>query len=310
MNMEIIQGATDFQLYKETAVAVGKFDGVHIGHRRLLEEILEQKEKGLQACVFTFDPLPAVLFGYSDGKALTTRAEKRMIFEHMGMDVLVEFSLNRETAAIRPERFVRDILADRLQARFIAAGEDVSFGAGGTGDMALLRLLSGECFYEVKTVPKVCVRDIEVNSTYIRSLVERGELQEAERMLGAPYTVSGKVTAGEQIGRTLGFPTANLLPEEGKLLPPNGVYASRVRCRGKVYRAISNVGCRPTVADGAPVGVESYLYDFNGEIYGESIEVELLAFQRPERRFESREALRAQLERDIRGGLAGGFPGR
>lgn len=300
--MEIIQETTDFQLYRETAVAIGKFDGVHIGHRRLLEEILQRKEQGLLACVFTFDPLPAALFGGSDGKELTTREEKRTLFEHMGVDILVEFPLNRETAAIPPETFVREILTDRLQARFVAAGEDVSFGAGGAGDIALLRSLGGECFFAVKTIAKVCVDGIAVSSTRIRSLVEQGRMRDAERMLGAPYTVSGQVTRGSRIGHTLGFPTVNLVPQEEKLLPPNGVYYAKVRHGGRSYRAVSNVGCKPTVADRPVMGVESYLYDFDREIYGEPIEVELLEFRRPERRFESREALKAQLERDIAAG--------
>ena len=300
--MEIIQGTTDFQLYMESAVAIGKFDGVHIGHRRLLEEIIAQKKNGLQACVFTFDPAPAVLFGLSDGKELTERSVKREIFALMGVDVLIEFPLTLETAAIVPEVFVSEILADRLQARFIAAGADISFGAGGAGNMELLRELSGGLGFEVKLVEKVCVDGVEVSSSYIRGQVEQGNMELAERLLGAPYAVAGTVVHGNRVGRTLGFPTVNLLPGENKLLPPNGVYYSKVYYGGSKYPAISNVGCKPTVTAEGTVGVESYLYDFDSEIYGQEIVVELLSFRRPEQRFADEEALKRQLQADIAAG--------
>lgn len=300
--MEIIVGTTQFYLEKETAVAIGKFDGVHIGHRRLLEEILAQKKNGLESCVFTFDPPPSVLFGDSDGKELTTREEKREIFERMGIDILIEFPLTLETAAMPPQNFAREILAKQMNARFIAAGTDLSFGAKGAGNAALLRKLGPELGFEVKTIEKVCIQGEEVNSTAIRKLVTEGKMPQAEEYLGAPYTITGTVVHGNQIGRTLGFPTVNLLPESNKLLPPNGVYYSGVLFQGKKYRAISNVGYKPTVTKEHVMGVESYLYDFEEEIYGEEIEVYLYEFKRPEQQFAGLEGLKAQLQRDIREG--------
>lgn len=294
------------QLNKETAAAIGKFDGVHIGHRRLLEEILARKKEGFAACVFTFDPPPAVFFGRSDGKELTTRREKRILFGRMGVDILVEFPMNRETASIPAEDFARDVLAGQLQARFLAAGTDLSFGAGGFGNAGLLHRLGPELGFSVKTIDKVCLEGREVSSTYVRAKVEEGDMEAAEALLGMPYMVAGEVVHGMEVGRELGFPTVNLLPPPEKLLPPNGVYFSRVRCRGKLYRAISNVGCKPTVTAERVLGVESYLYDFSESLYGEPIEVYLCAFRRPERRFESREALQAQLREDIDAGALWG----
>ncbi|MBR1771765.1 MAG: riboflavin biosynthesis protein RibF [Lachnospiraceae bacterium] len=295
--MEIIRSTTDFQLNKDTAVAIGKFDGIHVGHRALLQEILEQKQNGLSACVFTFDPTPAVLFGQSDGRELSTREEKRLCFEQMGVDILIEYPLTFETAAIEPELFVREYLMKRMRARFVAAGEDVSFGRYGAGNAALLRQM-GE--YTLRIIEKICVDCAEVSSTRIRGLVEQGHMEEAERLLGAPYTVCGTVVQGNRIGRTIGFPTVNLLPPAQKLLPPNGVYRSRVRlANGRVYKAISNVGCKPTVTDAQVMGLESYLYGFDEELYGADIAVELLDFQRPERKFAGLDALREQLQRDI-----------
>ena len=300
--MEIITNTVDFYLEKETAAAIGKFDGIHVGHRRLLDEIFACKKEGLACCVFTFDPAPAVLFGLSDGKELTTKEEKRLLFERMGVDVLVEFPLTAETAAMSPEAFVYEILAKQMNVRFLAAGSDLSFGAKGAGNAALLRKMGDELGFRVKTIDKVCMEGREISSTYVRSQVEAGNMQMAEQLLGMPYLVEGQVVQGKQIGRTLGFPTVNILPCETKLLPPNGVYLSQVRFQDKLYRAISNVGCKPTVTDEKVMGVESYLYDFNENAYGERSEVYLREFRRPEQKFDSVEALKAQLEEDIEAG--------
>lgn len=302
--MEIIANTTDFYLDRETSVAIGKFDGIHIGHRRLLEEIREKKKDGLCACVFTFDPAPAVLFGQSDGKELTTKEEKHVLFERAGVDILIELPMTRETAATAPEVFAAEILAERMQTRFLAAGSDLSFGAGGAGNAELLQRLGPELGFQVKTIEKICLNGREVSSTYVRSCVEKGDMRLTEKLLGMPYPVLGTVVKGNQLGRTLGFPTVNLLPQESKLLPPNGVYFSQIRRRGRLYRAISNVGYKPTVTEERVMGLESYLYDFQEDIYGETIEVYLLEYSRPERRFESVEALRGQLEQDIKAGAA------
>lgn len=300
--MEIITGTTDFYLERDTAAAIGKFDGVHIGHRRLLEEIQACRSEGMASCVFTFDPAPAVFFGGRDGRELTARNEKRLLFERMGVDILIEFPLTLQSAAMPPEVFAADILAKRMNVRFVAAGDDLSFGAGGAGNADLLRKMGPELGFTVKTIRKVCLDGQEVSSTLVRSRVESGDLILAERLMGMPYLVAGTVEAGRRIGRTLGFPTVNILPGKNKLLPPNGVYYSSVRYGGRSYRAVSNVGCKPTVAQGEALGVESFLYDFDREIYGEEIEVYLHEFRRPERRFEGLEALRRQLEQDIEAG--------
>ncbi|HBA51150.1 MAG TPA: bifunctional riboflavin kinase/FMN adenylyltransferase [Lachnospiraceae bacterium] len=298
--LEIIANTTDICLKAETAAAIGKFDGIHIGHRRLLEEILSRKRDGLAACVFTFDPPPTRFFGGSDDIGeLTTREEKRLLFEMMGVDILIEFPLNEETAATPPESFARDILAGQMNARFVAAGTDLSFGAKGAGNAELLRKMSPELGFGFKTIEKVCLNGEEVSSTLVREKVEKGEMEEACRLLGMPYLIAGEVVSGNHIGRKIGFPTINILPEKNKLLPPNGVYFSTVSTGGKNYRAITNVGYKPTVADGKVMGVESYLYDFDGDIYGQQAEVYLHSFHRPERKFESVEALRRQLEVDI-----------
>ena len=300
--MEIIANTNNFILEKETAAAIGKFDGIHIGHRRLLEEILSHKKEGLAACVFTFDPPPSALFGGTDEKCLTTREEKRIVFGRMGVDILIEFPLTKESAAMPPEIFAAEVLAERMKARFVAAGTDLSFGAKGAGDADLLQRLAPELGFGVRTIRKVCLGGREVSSTYVRARVEAGDMEEAAGLLGIPYMIAGNVVSGRRIGRTLGFPTINVLPPENKLLPPNGVYYSRVSLGEKMYRAITNVGCKPTVEKRQVMGVESYLYDFAGDAYGQPAEVYLEAFRRPERRFGSLEELRNQIAEDITAG--------
>ncbi len=296
--MEIICGTTDFCLNRETAVAIGKFDGVHIGHRRLLAEIMGQGK--LQSCVFTFEPSPARFFGVGDGMELTTKNEKRILFERMGVDILVEFPLTKQTAAISPEAFAEQVLAGQMQARLIAAGTDLSFGEGGRGDSALLGRMGEALGFSVKIIDKVRIDGQEVSSTYVKKQVEAGNMELVERLLGLPYPVMGTVAHGNHIGASrLGFPTANLVPDADKLLPPRGVYESEAVCLGRRMRGITNVGCKPTVEGEGSLGVETYLYDFAQDIYGKPLEVYLKAFKRPERRFESLKALREQLLRDI-----------
>lgn len=297
--MEIITSTPDFELNTETAIAIGKFDGLHLGHRRLLQEIVDKKKEGLTACVFTFDPSPAVFFGFSDGKELTTREEKRKFLARVGVDVLVEFPMTKESAAMTPEGFIEDILVKKLKVRFLAAGTDVSFGARGAGNAEMLQRYALMHGYKVKTIEKVKLQDIEISSTLVRGQVEAGNMSYVEALLGMPYTIMGSVQHGKALGRKLGMPTVNLLPEKDKLLPPAGVYYSEVLYKGKRYAAISNIGCKPTVSKEKILGVESYLYEFDEEIYGEDIEVRLLDFKRREMRFESVEALREQMQKDL-----------
>ncbi len=301
MAMEIIENTTDFQLEKASAVALGKFDGIHLGHRRLLDRVLEQKKRGLQAAVFTFYTSAASFFG-GDGKELSTREEKRVLFSRMGIDMLIEFPLNADTAATEPAVFLSRYLAQQMKTAYLCAGPDLSFGRGGNGNYALLAKYAETYGYEVELIDKVRVDGEEVSSTRVREAVRAGRMEDAARMLGAPYSVSGRIVHGRQLGRRLGMPTANLLPDDSKLLPPNGVYYSRAVLDGRTYRGITNVGCKPTVSEDRIMGLETYLYDFEEEIYGRDMTVELLSFRRAERHFDNVEALRSQIAEDVSAG--------
>lgn len=301
--MEIIERTCEFQLPGRSAVAIGKFDGVHLGHRKLIHKIIEQKKEGLLATVFTFDTSAAAFFGEEE-KELTTVSEKRHIFEELGVDVLIEFPLNRETAATEPDEFVHRYLAAQMCTAYICAGTDLSFGKNGAGNYALLKEYADRHGYRTELIEKVTVDGEAVSSTRVREAVRTGRMGDAARMLGTPYSVGGIVEHGKKLGRTIGMPTANILPEKDKLLPPNGVYYSKVTADGRTHRGISNVGCKPTVTAGNVMGVETYLYDFTDDLYGVDITVELLAFRRPEMKFDSVESLKKQMEADIAAGRA------
>ncbi len=302
--MQIIKETTEFMLPGKSAVAIGKFDGIHLGHQKLLEKITEQKKNGLLAVVFTFSPAPEAFFSGKETKGLMSIEEKRAAFKKAGIDILIEFPLNKETAATEPERFVEEYLVGKLQAAFIAAGTDLSFGKKGAGDAALLKRMAESSGYRVELIEKVSVAGEEVSSTIVREAVEKGDMEKAQVLLGVPYSIKGIVSHGRKLGRKMGMPTLNLLPAEEKLLPPNGVYYSRVLLAGKRYPGISNVGYKPTVSDTCVMGVETYLYAFDEDAYGREITVELLGFKRPEMKFEGTEALKEQVQRDIEEGAA------
>lgn len=302
--MQIISGTTDFLLQGASAVAIGKFDGMHRGHKALLSEILEAKKRGLQAVVFTFDPPPAVLFSGKAVKGLTTRKKR---------DGCISTDRNRCADRVSPDfsdcgdfsgGFLRVIVQEQIGAKLVAAGTDLSFGDRGLGDCKLLKARAEAYGYEVKIIDKVLEDGEEISSTRVRQAVEAGKMQEAARLLGAPYAVMGTVVHGRQLGRTIGFPTVNLMPPADKLLPPNGVYRSEVECSSGVFKGLTNVGVKPTVEHGdhPPMSVETYIYDFSEDIYDSFITVRLLTFERPEQKFADVEELKEQLQRDIAAG--------
>lgn len=297
--MRIIHDCNEFHIEERTAVAIGKFDGIHVGHQKLINKILEKKRDGLAACVFTFDPPPDVLFGKRLWKELTTREEKRILFEKMGVDILIEFPLNKDTAAMPPCDFIKDILANQMNTGFIAAGTDLSFGKNGEGGTGLLIEMQSEFGFEAEIIDKVLKDKRDISSTYVREAVEAGDMELAGELLSEPYAIYGEVLHGKRLGRTLGMPTINQLPPENKLLPPFGVYYSEVEIEGNVYKGITNIGLKPTVNKGEGVGVETFIYNFNQDVYGDMATVRLLHYKRPERKFDSVEDLKAQIKADV-----------
>ena len=300
--MKIIEKTTEFELTEDTAVAIGKFDGLHMGHQKLLHMVTEQKAKGLAAAVFTFEPSPAAFFSKEAQQELTTIQEKRNIFEEAGVDYLIEYPFYQEIADMEPETYIRKVLVEQLHAKCIVAGEDVSFGKKGMGNYRLLEQKSAEYGYQVIVIDKVQYQGREISSTYVRDAVKQGEMELVTKLLGQPYHVGGTIVHGRHLGTGLGMPTVNILPPPEKLLPPNGVYYSYVMMNGRIYLGITNIGTKPTVSGEAVMGVETFIYDFDQDVYGQDIQVYLLHYKRPEMRFHGIEALKKQMATDIAAG--------
>lgn len=300
--MEIISNTTEFELPQNTVVAIGKFDGFHKGHQKLIDMALEQKKDNLAVAVYTFVPSPAVFWGKGDIQELSTIEEKRHIFENAGVDYLVEYPFNQVIADMEPEAYIKEVLINKMHVKCIVAGTDVSFGKKGAGNYELLQALAEKYDYRVILIDKVQYQDKEISSTLVREQIKAGNMEIAAQLLETPYSVTGKIVHGKQLGRTIGMPTVNVLPEKEKLLPPNGVYFSYVIWNGKKYPSVTNIGKKPTVDNSEVIGVETYIYDFEEDIYGETISVFLLKFRRPEMRFSGVEELKKQMEQDLQAG--------
>ncbi len=287
---------------RRAAVAIGKFDGIHAGHKKLLEEIINAKKQGMRAVVFTFDPSPEELFLGHKIPALCTKEEKRKRFAAYGIDELIEFPLSRKRAAMDPVSFVQQILVEELNAGLIVSGTDLTFGDRGRGNAKTMQECAKLFDFSYRMIDKICLEDQEISSTRIREAVKNGEMELAERMLLEPYSVTGEIVHGKHLGHQLLMPTINLIASKEKLLPPHGVYASNVLIGEKKYRGITNIGFKPTVSNENRLGIETYLYDFTGDLYGAYAEVTLLHFMRKEQRFSNLEALKKQLETDKQNG--------
>lgn len=296
--MEFISGKTDFQLHN-SAVTLGKFDGLHKGHQKLIHKIVDLKKDGYTSVMFTFMFHPSTLFSNKEIDLIYTEEEKRIKLEQSGLDVMISYPFTNETASMEAEDFVKDVLVDRIDAKVIVVGDDFHFGHNRRGDVALLKELSKKYGYEVISYEKVNFHDEVVGSTSIRHEIEQGNMELANELLGRPYSIIGEVLHGRKIGRTLGVPTTNLIPSSDKLLPPNGVYASRTIIDGKSYEGVTSIGYKPTVGADKSRGVETFIFDYDADLYGKIIEVEIYGFERGEVKFDSLDELKEQMQKDI-----------
>ena len=298
--MEYLKGLKKFHIAEPTVVTIGKFDGRHRGHQKLLGEMMRLKaERGLKTAVFTFSRAPGGVVSGERRTVITTNEERRRNLEEAGVDYLIEYPFTERVAHMSPEDFVRNVLVGEMNARAVVAGTDCGFGYKRAGDAALLKRMAAECGFEAVIIEKAQEGHRDISSTYIREELDKGNVAMAWELLGTPYSIHGTVVHGNHIGGTvLGFPTANILPPPEKHLPLFGVYVSQVKVDGQIYGGVTNVGRKPTVDGVSPVGVETYLFGLNEDLYGKPIEVRFLDFIRPERKFASFEELREQIERD------------
>lgn len=302
--MQYITGTRDFQIAEPTVVTLGKFDGIHRGHRLLLAEMFRFRQAGLKTAVFTFTVAPGSLIAGKPQTMITTNEERRAALEQAGVDYLVEYPFNHSVARISPEDFVRHILVEQMRARAVVAGTDCTFGYRAAGNAALLRKMGPDNGFSTVIVDKLMDGDREISSTYIRDELALGHIRKANELLGYAYSITGKVVHGNHLGSALGFPTANIIPSPQKHLPRFGVYLSRTQMDGRVYNSLTNIGKKPTIEGANPISAETYIYDFEGNIYGKNITVSMLDFFRPEMKFDSYEMLRDQVLSDREKGRA------
>ncbi|MCC8102161.1 MAG: bifunctional riboflavin kinase/FMN adenylyltransferase [Clostridiales bacterium] len=318
--MKYIHDTTDFHIERNqdtgqgAAVTLGKFDGLHRGHQKLLHEILRLQRDGYYGIVFAIAP--------ENRTVLFTPEEKRHTLEAYGIDCMIRCPFVPEILSMEPEAFISEVLCRQLGARQIVVGTDFRFGFQRSGDVATLRALQKKYGYTLIVVEKERYGDREISSTYIREALAGADMELVRDLMGGWYPVEGTILHGRQLGRKIGMPTINLRPDGYKLLPPPGVYYSDVilmdsaeesgmeRSRssdsiaaenGASCHGITNIGYKPTV-DGTFLGVETYLYGIHENLYGRNVRVLLRAFRRPEQRFTSVEELKAQMERDILSG--------
>lgn len=285
-----------------SAVAVGVFDGLHLGHAEILARARGLRPAGGRAVVLSFDPHPDLVLSpsFHPVPPLTPLAEKRSRVEALGLDALDIVPFTRELSALPPERFVEEYLIERHGLSVLVVGENFALGRGRAGDVVWLRACGARRGFQVEAVPLLEREGEPVTSTRIRSLLAEGRVADAGRLLGRRYVLGGRVVTGQALGRGLGFPTANLQLHEEKFVPAHGIYAVWVRISGTespIMGAMS-IGVRPTFG-GTVRTLEVYLLDWNGELVGRSLEVEFVDWIRPERKFDGPGALVAEMERDV-----------
>lgn len=276
----------EFQL-DNTAVCIGKFDGIHRGHRLLVREA---KNSGLTTVMLTF------LF--PDVQNIYAREEKRFLAEELGIDILVEIPVTKEFMSMKAKTFTREILAGRCDAKKVVVGSDFCFGYRRAGNVDFLLKEGRKCGFEVFVFEKLKQDGEVISSTRIREEIAQGRMREANALLVAPYFLRGNVEEGNHIGRTMSVPTANIYPAREKVLPPFGAYAVSVNVEGEPYKGVGNLGVKPTIPGENPVGLEVWLFDYSGNLYGKTLTVSFVEFLRPEKRFDSLEELQNQIRKD------------
>ena len=307
--MRYIDQLKDYKSKNKTAVTLGKFDGFHRGHQLLIEKIKEHSSAEVDSLLLAFD---------IGGKGLLTKEEQKEKMREE-VDVFISCPLSDEIKKMSPEKFVEEVLVEKLNVKYLVVGADFHFGCDRSGNVSLLEECSGKFGFHLEVIPKMTVDGKEISSTLIKEALEKGEIHLGNQMLGYDYEISGVVRSGKKLGRRLGFPTLNIVPDKRKVLPKYGVYGCKVeleyskdnieRCfLGKGVDSVSewkekvgicNIGTKPTAVDTGQPMAESHVFDFQGEAYGREAKVKLLFFVRPEKKFNSVEELKKQVEQDI-----------
>ncbi|MFD0796225.1 bifunctional riboflavin kinase/FAD synthetase [Maribacter chungangensis] len=298
--MNTFHSISEYKALEPVAITIGTFDGVHIGHRKILEKVINHaKVAHLKSAVLTFFPHPRmVLQKDTDIKLLNTIAEKEAILAKMGLDVLVIHPFTREFSRLTATEFVRDLLVNNLKSKKIIIGYDHRFGRNRTANITDLIAFGNALDFSVEEIQAQEIEEVSVSSTKIRKALEEGDVDTANAYLGYEYMLTGTVKKGKGLGRQLNFPTANLtIDEPYKLIPKTGAYAVKSNINGKDVYGMMNIGYNPTV-NGKFKTIEIHFFDFNGDLYDQTIQIDLLQRLRDEKKFGSLEALKEQLAKD------------
>ncbi|MFY7846617.1 bifunctional riboflavin kinase/FAD synthetase [Chryseobacterium gambrini] len=297
--MKVFKNFKDYASQKPLALSLGMFDGVHLGHKSIIDELINVgSQNDLETAVLTFWPHPRFVFNPDENlKLLNTLEEKKFLMKKYNIENLFLKEFDEEFRNLTGEEFVRQILIEKLNVKYLIIGYDHSFGKNKSGNFELLQKLSRELDFEVEQMEAINIHENNISSTKIRNALSAGNIKEANEMLGYSYSVSGTVVHGKKIGRTIGYPTANIETESIKLLPKKGAYIVEVFVKNKQYKGMLSVGTNPTV-NGEKLTVEVYILDFEGDIYDEEITVKFRDFLHDEIKFEGLEKLIERLDDD------------
>ena len=297
--MELVHGLHNLRdKHRGCVLTIGKFDGVHLGHKAVLSQLIEQaRQRNLPATVMVFEPQPEeVFFPDSAPARLSTLRDKYEALSAIGIDRLICVKFNPTFASQSPQTFTEDLLVDTLGVKFLVVGDDFRFGKQRAGDFDMLVAAGERHGFSVVNTKSMRMADCRVSSTAIREALQQGDFEQANAMLGSPFCITGKVVHGEKRGRTIGFPTANVLLKRLNT-PLNGVFAVQVTVADKTFGGVANIGHRPTV-NGTRSQLEVHVFDFSGNLYGQRIRVQPVAKLREEIKFESFETLKLQIVQD------------
>ena len=296
--MKVIKAIKDIDIEFDTVVTIGNFDGVHKGHQVLIEKTADYaKARGIKSAVFTFLNHPINYFVPEKVKNIFDEKEKERLIESFGIDYLIDIPFDKAMTKISAEQFIVKILKDKIHAKKIVVGHDFTFARNKEGNADVLRDMGHEYGIEVEIVQPIKINGIRVSSTFIRELISEGRVDEIPQYLGTHYVIEGEIIHGKANGRKMGYPTANISLKDQIINPKNGIYASRVIIDGKKYFGATNVGMNPTV-NGKYLSIETNILDFNEDIYGKRVRIEFLEKIRDEKKFESLDELRKQLDLD------------
>ena len=298
--MKLFRGTEDPDIYRPTVLTLGVFDGLHIGHQLIMKTVVERARAARAApTVITFEPHPrAVLHPESAPPLLQTFDQKIEALGVLGIEQTIVIHFDKAFSQVRAEDFLREIVVDRLQAKEVYLGRGFAFGHNREGHIDLLRRVSKDLGFLADEVPEVQIRGERVSSSRIRELILQGRMNLARRMLGRPYGVQGSVVRGEARGQGLGFPTANIDPQN-RVIPRRGVYVSAILIDKQWRQSVTNVGVRPTFGDTAQSSIETHVLDWSDDLYGRTVRVRFLHRLRDEKKFSSIDELKSQIERDV-----------